>query len=156
MKQASPCFSLMTRCTGFFLSAVAWVLVFSASVRALERYEPAIRVIADNVTQKATCQIPSIEGRLGVRVRPVTPGELEQYGLDFPHGLVITSVHPDSPLAPVGFEARDMILEINGRTINDMKDFASVIKALGPGQQIIILGLDHRSGRSGYVQVMLP
>jgi serine protease Do len=98
----------------------------------------------------------SIKRRLGVDVRPVTSKETERYGLDSRQGLVIISLHRDSPLAQIGFEVKDMILEINGRPIDSLESFADLINALRPEQKIIMRGLDHRSSRSGYVQVVVP
>jgi len=101
-------------------------------------------------------QASSVKGRLGVDVRPVTSEEVERYGLNSQQGVVLIWVHPDSPLAGIGFEVNDMILEINGQSINGLELFVDLVSDLRPQQRIILLGLDHRSGQTGYVQVMVP
>lgn len=118
--------------------------------------EQTLRVRVGDPQEMITGQTSSIEGRLGVTVRPVTSQEGERYGLDSQQGLVITSMHPDSPLAKIGFEVNDMVLEINGRSIDGLEDFRDLINALSPQERVVLLGLDHRSGRSGYVQVVVP
>jgi len=100
-------------------------------------------------------QPSSVKGRLGVDVRPVTSEEVERYGLNSQQGVVLIWVHPDSPLAGIGFEVNDMILEINGQSINGLELFVDLVSDLRPQQRIILLGLDHQSGRIGYVQVMM-
>ncbi len=98
----------------------------------------------------------SIEGRLGVDVRPVKPEEVQRYGLNPRRGLVITSVFPDSPLATSGFEVNDVVLEVNGLQIRGVEDLVALIRSLRPDQRIVVLGLDHRSGRAGFVQIVVP
>lgn len=120
------------------------------------RKKQTLAVKIEDVQEIIDRQAFSIKRRLGVDVRPVTSKETARYGLDLRQGLVIISLHPDSPLAHIGFEVKDMILEINGRPIDSPEGFADLINALRPEEQIIMLGLDHRSSRSGYVQVVVP
>jgi len=101
-------------------------------------------------------QASSVKGRLGVDVRPVTSKEIEGYGLNSQTGVVVIWVHPDSPLAGIGFEVNDMILEINFQPIDGLEVFVDLVSALRPEQRIILLGLDHRSGRTGYVVLVVP
>jgi serine protease Do len=120
------------------------------------RKKEILAVEVGNLQERINRQASSIKHRLGVDVRPVTVKETEHYGLDSPQGLVIISIHPNSPLAHIGFEEKDMILEINGRPIDSPEGFADLLNALRPEQQIIMRGLDHRSSRKGYVQVVVP
>lgn len=93
--------------------------------------------------------------RLGADVRSATSQDFEKYDLDSRRGLVIVWLDPYGTLASVGFEMNDMILEINGKPIVELGEFVDQIRALRPKQRIILLGLDHRSGRTGYVQVKI-
>ena len=101
-------------------------------------------------------QASLVKGRLGVDVRSVTPEEVVRYGLNSQQGVVLIWVHPDSPLASIGFDVNDMILEINGQPINGLEVLLDLVNALRPQQRIILLGFDHQSGRIGYVQVVVP
>lgn len=120
------------------------------------RKREILAVEVGNLRELINRQASSINHRLGIDVRPATLKETERYRLDSTQGLVIISLHPNSPLAHIGFEVGDMILKINGRPIDSPEGFMDLINALRPEQQIIILGLDHRSSRSGYVQVVVP
>ncbi len=97
----------------------------------------------------------SIKQRLGGQVRSVTSKETEEYGLNRQQGVVIVSVDPKGPLWQVGFEVGDIILEINGKTIEDAESLADVLRTIQPRQRIAVLALDHRSGNTGYVEVVV-
>jgi serine protease Do len=97
----------------------------------------------------------SIEGRLGGEFRSVTTKEAEKYGLDSARGVAIVRMDPKGPLGQVGFEAGDIILEINGQAIDSPEGFMSLANILKPGQKITVLALDRRSGNSGYVEVVV-
>lgn len=115
-----------------------------------------LTVRVGNLQKMIKEQASSVKGCLGVDVRPVNSKEVERYGLNSQQGVVLIRVHPDSPLAGFGFEVNDMILEINGQPIDGLEGFVDLVSTIRPQQRIILLGLDHRSGRIGYVQVMVP
>ena len=92
-----------------------------------------------------------VKERLGVELRPIKTQEAENYGID--SGIAVKWLDPKGPMAEVGFEVDDIILEIEGRSIQGVEDFAGIVSVLRPKQEITILALDHRSGQSTYVQV---
>jgi serine protease Do len=97
-----------------------------------------------------------IRNRLGVDVRPATPKESARYGLPSRQGMVIVGIYPGSPLGGVGFELNDMIMEVEGRPVKGPEDFMDQITRLNRRQRVIMLGLDHRTGMTGFVQVLVP
>jgi len=97
-----------------------------------------------------------IRSRLGVDVRPSTSREADQYGLDSRQGVVVVGVYPGSPLVEVGFALNDMIIEVEGKPVKGLKHFMDQIISLRRKQRVIMLGLDHRTGRTGFVQVVVP
>jgi serine protease Do len=94
-----------------------------------------------------------LRDRLGAEVRPLTVKEVTKYHLNSRKGVAIVWLDPEGLLREVGFEVGDMILEINGRPIKGLETFVNLAGTLQTSQQITLLGLDHRSGRIGYVQV---
>ena len=94
-----------------------------------------------------------LRDRLGAEVRPLSVKEVTKYHLNSRQGVAIVWLDPEGLLREVGFEVGDMILEINGRPIKGLETFANLVGTFQPSQQITLLGLDHRSGRTGYVQV---
>jgi len=97
-----------------------------------------------------------MEYRLGLEAGSVTCRTAQQYGLNRREGVVVVTLHPDSPLAEIGMEVNDLILEIEGRSVKGPEDFRDHVSALKPGQRVTILGLDHRTGRTGYIRVVVP
>lgn len=95
----------------------------------------------------------SLIDRFGAELRLVTPGEAEKSNLDSQQGVVVVRLDPIGPLAEVGFEVGDIILEINGQAIESEEGFLDLLKSLKPYQLITFLALDHRSGHTGYVQI---
>jgi S1-C subfamily serine protease len=62
---------------------------------------------------------------------------------------------PTSVLGRLGFEAHDILLAINNQPLTGVESLAELTSALQPPQRLVILGLDHRSGETGVVQVEL-
>jgi len=100
-------------------------------------------------------RLSSLKQRLGVEVRPVTRKDMNTYGLETQQGVVIIWIDPEGPLGKAGFEVDDMILEINGRPVRGVDDFANIIDSLPHGKIATILALDHRTGRTGYIRVAI-
>jgi serine protease Do len=92
-----------------------------------------------------------MKDRLGVEVRPVKTQEAENYGID--SGIAVKWLDPKGPMAEIGFEVGDIILEIDGQPVQGAEDFAGIVSVLQAKQEVTILALDHRSGQSTYVQV---
>jgi C-terminal processing protease CtpA/Prc len=97
----------------------------------------------------------AIEERLGLEIRPVTPAEVQKYGLSANQGVVITRVDPKGPFGEAGFEVGDMILQVDNQPIVGLDGFVSVMSALKPNQKISVMALDHRTGNVGTVVVSL-
>jgi serine protease Do len=100
-------------------------------------------------------RISSIKGRLGADVRPITSKETEEYGLKSKQGVAIVWLNPEGPLTRAGFEVNDLILEINGKAVDGLDGFVDQVGDLPAQQRVVLLALDHQSGRTGYVQVMV-
>jgi serine protease Do len=93
------------------------------------------------------------EKRLGVRVTALSKKEAAQYGLKANEGVKVVKVDPKSPLDQAGFEPGDLILGINGQPVGGVESFYQVASGLKPGQEVVLLALDHRTGQSGEVKV---
>ncbi len=97
----------------------------------------------------------SLKGRLGVTVRPVTAKETQQYGLEEGHGVAVASLQPGGSLAKAGFEDGDIILSINDQPVTDEQGFVNLLETLKPHQMVQIMAIDHHSGQTAQVQVMV-
>jgi serine protease Do len=93
-----------------------------------------------------------VHERLGITVRPVSSEEVAKYGLKPDQGVAIVTVEPKGPLGEAGFEVADIILDIDGQSVEGYDRFVNLVSLLRPKQQIKILALDHRTGNVGYVE----
>jgi serine protease Do len=96
-----------------------------------------------------------LKERLGILIKPIPEMEASAYGLEPGEGVMIQWVDPDGPLGKLGFEVNDIILAVNGRTVEGVETFTSMVDSLPPGQTIVLIARDHRSGQEGSVQVKL-
>ncbi|MCX5852267.1 MAG: Do family serine endopeptidase [Deltaproteobacteria bacterium] len=95
----------------------------------------------------------SMKERLGVDVRPISENEIQKYGMDQGQGIAIKWLEPSGPMAKAGFEIDDLVMRVNNQPIDGVENFASLASALEPGKEAVMLVIDHRTGRSGYIKV---
>jgi serine protease Do len=108
-----------------------------------------------NLDQAATILAASVKERLGVEVKAPTSKEIEKYGLNPNQGVVITWVDPNGSLGKAGFEVGDMILAINNQPIESLDSFIEMVSALKTKEKASILALDHRTGNTGTILVVI-
>jgi serine protease Do len=97
----------------------------------------------------------SVKDRLGAEVRSLTTQELEKYGLDTNQGVAVSWLGDQGPLKKAGFEVGDLILGINNQPVEGVDSFVQLVTALKPDQKVSFFALDHRSGNTGTVLVMV-
>jgi serine protease Do len=121
-------------------------------LRKGQKQELTVKV--QNLAEASKELLKVVEARLGVEVRPVTSQEAARYGLELPQGVAITQVAPGGAMGKAGFEVRDMLLAIDGQPIANAESLAALTATLKPQQRITVLALDHRSGKTGDIQVV--
>ncbi|MGD0917253.1 MAG: Do family serine endopeptidase [Thermodesulfobacteriota bacterium] len=128
--------------------------------------EVKVTILRGGKKQELTVKIGSLEAatkilgtlardRIGAEVRPVTAKEREQYGLDDNQGVAITWLDTKGPLKEAGFEVGDLILGINNQPVEGVGSFDETVSSLKPKEKISVLALDHRTGNTGMVQVVV-
>jgi serine protease Do len=114
-----------------------------------------LMVKVGNLEEATKIMAASIKDHLGAEVRSLTSQEAEKFGLDANQGVVISWLDAKGPLKGAGFEVGDMILGINNQPIVGMESFVQLVSSLKPNQKVFLLALDHRSGNSGTVLVLV-
>jgi S1-C subfamily serine protease len=90
------------------------------------------------------------EETLGAKVQELTPQLAAQYRISgIRHGVVVISVEDGSLADEIGLQEGDVILEINRKKIENLKDFNKAIKD-GNFEKGILFQL-HRKGSSFYI-----
>jgi Do/DeqQ family serine protease len=89
---------------------------------------------------------------LGARLQAVTPEIAETLGLKLPNGALVASVTPGSPSARAGLKLSDLIVGINGQTVDDPNafDYRFATQPLGGAAQVDV----QRSGKP--VKLSIP
>jgi len=114
-----------------------------------------LTVKVGNLESAATILAASAKDRLGAEVRSLTTQELEKYGLNANQGVAVGWLDPKGPLHGAGFEVGDLILGINNQPVEGVESFIQLVTALKPNEKASILALDHKSGNTGTVLVMV-
>ena len=79
------------------------------------------------------------KGNLGLTVQRVTPQIADSLGLDRAEGVVITMVELGSPAEEAGLRRRDVILEIDRKSIRKLSDYQKAITKIKKGKGVLFL-----------------
>jgi serine protease Do len=74
-------------------------------------------------------------GRIGVTIQDVNAQLAESFGLDRPHGALVSSVEKDGPAAQAGIVAGDVILGVAGHAIERYGELSGTIAGMKPGAE---------------------
>ena len=74
-------------------------------------------------------------GRIGVQIDQVTKDVAESIGLGKPQGALVRGVEPGSPAEKGGVEAGDIIVKLDGKTIEKSSDLPRMVGGLKPGSR---------------------
>jgi len=90
------------------------------------------------------------EERLGAKVQELTPPLASRYQISgVKYGVVVVGIEDGSLADEMGLQEGDVILEINRKKIDSLKDFEKAVKDATPGKGILFH--IHRKGRSFYL-----
>jgi len=90
---------------------------------------------------------------LGARLQAVTPEIAETLGIARPSGALVANVTPGSPAARAGFKLSDLVVSIDGQTVEDPNafDYRFATRPLGGTAQIDVM----RAGKTVRLSVPL-
>jgi serine protease Do len=72
-------------------------------------------------------------GRVGVAIQEVSQSLAQSFGLDRPRGALVAGVEKGSPAEKAGIKSGDVLLAINGRTIERSAELPPLVAAVKPG-----------------------
>jgi serine protease Do len=75
-------------------------------------------------------------GYLGIIIQPITPAMAKALGQNDPQGVLVGDVSPNGPAQASGLERGDIILELNGKPINDSNELRNTIAMMQPGEKV--------------------
>jgi serine protease Do len=89
--------------------------------------------MAHNVMDQIVEHGKVIRGYLGVSIQGVDPDMAKAFGLPRGGGALIGDVTPSSPAAKAGIERGDVVLELDGQTVNSPDELSVRISQMAPG-----------------------
>ena len=110
----------------------------------VEAYKPSERMAALDLVN-----------RMGLEVKEISILEARKRKLNSREGVLITKVDPQGPAARAGLEAGDILYQVNQQAIRGIKDYNRIVGQLQPGQEILLLVRDWRTGETDYLTVVV-
>jgi len=75
-------------------------------------------------------------GRIGVQIQEVNKETADAFSLSKSYGALVNSVEKGGPAEKAGVESGDIILKVDGRTVNSSSELPRIITQIKPGTRI--------------------
>jgi serine protease Do len=89
--------------------------------------------VALEVSQQLQAQGKVVRGRIGIAMQPLTKELAQSFKLEADSGAVVVAVDPGGPAAKSGVRVGDVVLDWNGRKIDDPNELPRLVAATRPG-----------------------
>jgi serine protease Do len=77
-------------------------------------------------------------GKIGVLVQDVGQQLADSFGLDRPHGAIVSQVESGGPAAAAGLRAGDVILSVDGQAIERSGQLSAYVSRVKPGGHVVL------------------
>jgi Do/DeqQ family serine protease len=92
------------------------------------------RVVMDSLVKKGKVT----RGWLGVSIQQITPELAKQFNVKEEKGVLVTDVVEDSPAEKAGLKRGDVIIEYEGKVVDDPATVRNMVAATAPGKEITL------------------
>ena len=106
-----------------------------------------VRLVMDQLIQKGKVT----RGWIGVTIQELTPELAQEFGLKRTKGALVSDVAKESPAARAGVMRGDIVLEFNGKEVNDVSALRNMVAQSKTGTEITMKIL--RAGKEFIVKV---
>ena len=107
------------------------------------------KVVMDNLIKKGKV----VRGWLGVSIQNLTPELAKQFNIKDKHGVVVGDVVEDSPAEKAGIQRGDIIVEYDGKKVEDATELRNRVANTPPGKEVGIKIV--RDGKEKNVKVVI-
>ncbi|MEJ2375621.1 MAG: PDZ domain-containing protein, partial [Pseudolabrys sp.] len=88
--------------------------------------------------QSAANEARPEKGWLGVSLRPVTEAAAQTLNVRPDYGALVSSLHKSSPAKPAGIEPGDIVVNFDGKEINEWRDLPRIITDTPAGNEVAV------------------
>jgi serine protease Do len=92
--------------------------------------------LARNVMSQILDHGKVTRGYLGVVIQPISPAMAKQLGLSKLQGALVGDVSSKGPAQSAGVQRGDVILSIDGKTVNDSNELRNTVSMMKPGDTV--------------------
>lgn len=92
------------------------------------------KVVMDSLIKKGKV----VRGWLGVTIQPLTPDLVKQFNLKEEKGVLVADVVENSPAEKAGIERGDVIVEFEGKKIDDATNLRNMVANTLPNEEVAI------------------
>ena len=89
--------------------------------------------VAIGISKELQTQGKVVRGRIGIAIQPLTKELAKSFKLDTTNGAVVVSVDPGGPAAKAGVQLGDVVIDWNGKSIEDPNELPRMVAATKPG-----------------------
>ncbi|MEH6530203.1 MAG: outer membrane-stress sensor serine endopeptidase DegS [Photobacterium frigidiphilum] len=94
-----------------------------------------------------------IRGYIGIDGREINPVMARLYDADQVSGIIVMGMDPNGPATKAGFKAQDILVEIDGKPVTDMRNVLDIVTELRPGSTVAMKVL--RNGKPLVLSVLI-
>ncbi|HVS77490.1 MAG TPA: PDZ domain-containing protein, partial [Steroidobacteraceae bacterium] len=94
-----------------------------------------------------------VRGKIGVTIQEVTADLADSFGLNSPRGALVSSVESKGPAAAAGIRPGDVVLAVDGHSIDHFGELSSRISAMRPGSEATLMLWRDRKDQTVHVRV---
>ncbi len=105
----------------------------------------------ENEKIKESADKMKAEEKLGIEVSEITQQLRNRFKIKASGGVIVINVAPGSLASESGFRAGDVILEVNGDSVNGLDEYREVLEEHGSGRTLLFL--IERGGRTIYLGI---
>jgi serine protease Do len=93
-------------------------------------------------------------GWLGVSIQDLTPELADYYGLKDTKGALVGEVFEGDPADKAGIKAKDVIIEVDGKKVEDSRELSRIVAAVPVGKKVTIKVLRKGKERTFRVEIV--
>ncbi|KKC99937.1 MULTISPECIES: outer membrane-stress sensor serine endopeptidase DegS [Photobacterium] len=94
-----------------------------------------------------------IRGYIGIDGREINPVMARLYDAEQVRGIIVMGMDPEGPASKAGFKVQDILVEIDGKPVTDMRNVLDIVTELRPGTYVDMTVL--RNGKPKKLTVLI-